>query len=93
MLASLLIGLPLVLLWSVPTTVVATAGLVVLGVGYAIVEVAGLTLVQRLASDAVPARAFGVVEGTYWLTTGLGSLLAPGLVAALGLRGRCWPWA
>jgi len=39
-------------------------------------EVAGLTLVQRLASDAVLARAFGVVEGTYWLTTGLGSLMS-----------------
>jgi hypothetical protein len=50
-------------------------------------EVAGLTLVQRLASDAVLARAFGVVEGTYWLTTGIGSLLAPVLVLTLGLRG------
>ena len=86
-LASLLIGFPLVLLWAVPATVVAAVGLVVLGVGYAIMEVAGLTLVQRLASDSVLARAFGVVEGTYWLTTGLGSLLAPGLVAALGLQG------
>ncbi len=58
-----------------------------LGVGYAVIEIAGLTLVQRLASDAVLARAFGVVEGTYWLTTGLGSLLAPLLVALIGLRG------
>ena len=58
-----------------------------IGVGYAVIEVAGLRLVQRLASDAVLARAFGVVEGTYWLTTGLGSLLAPVLVALFGLRG------
>jgi hypothetical protein len=63
------------------------AGLIVLGVGYATIEVAGLTLVQQLASDAVLARAFGVVEGTYWLTTGVGSLLAPALVALVGLRG------
>ena len=28
-----------------------------------------------------------MVEGTYWLTTGLGSLLAPVLVALFGLRG------
>jgi hypothetical protein len=40
-----------------------------------------------LASDAVLARAFGVVEGTYWLTTGIGSLLAPVLVGVIGLRG------
>ena len=69
-----------------PYTGVALAGLVVLGVGYAVREVAGLTLVQRLASDAVLARAFGVVEATYWLTTGLGSLLAPLLVVLTGLR-------
>ena len=65
----------------------AAIGLLVLGVGYAVIEVAGLTLVQRLASDAVHARAFGVVEGTYQLTTGLGSLLAPVLVLAFGVRG------
>jgi MFS family permease len=86
LLAALLIGAPLSLLGVLPRTPVALAGLVVLGVGYAVLEVAGLTLVQRLASDAVLARAFGVVEGTYWLTTGLGSLLAPALVATAGLR-------
>ncbi len=68
--ASLLIGAPLIALAAVPEVGVAVLGLVVLGVGYAVMEVAGLTLVQRLASDAVLARAFGVVEGTYWLTTG-----------------------
>jgi MFS family permease len=86
-LGSLLVGVPLLVLTALPGTGVAAVGLVVLGVGYAVIEVAGLTLVQRLASDAVLARAFGVVEGTYWLTTGLGSLLAPALVALLGLRG------
>ena len=86
LLAGLLIGAPLAVLGAVPSTAVAVLGLVVLGVGYAVMEVAGLTLVQRLASDAVLARAFGVVEGTYWLTTGLGSLLAPALVATVGLR-------
>ena len=87
MLGSLCVGVPLLVLSAVPTVGVAVVGLVVLGVGYAVIEVAGLTLVQRLASDAVLARAFGVVEGTYWLTTGLGSLLAPVLVALFGLRG------
>ena len=64
------------------SSAVAAVGLVVLGVGYAVMEVAGLTLVQRLASDAVLARAFGVVEGTYWLTTGIG------LAARAGPRAR-----
>jgi MFS family permease len=85
--AGLAIGVPLIVLTAVPEIAVAAVGLVILGVGYAVMEVAGLTLVQRLASDAVLARAFGVVEGTYWLTTGIGSLLAPILVVALDLRG------
>jgi hypothetical protein len=87
MIGALFVGVPMILLTAVPTVPVAVIGLVVLGVGYATIEVAGLTLVQRLASDAVLARAFGVVEGTYWLTTGIGSLLAPVMVAMLGLRG------
>ena len=44
--------------------------LLVLGVGYAWVEVAGLTLMQRLVSDEVLARVFGVVESTYVASTG-----------------------
>jgi hypothetical protein len=66
---------------------VALALLVVLGVGYAWVEVAGLTLMQRLVSDEVLARVFGVVESTYVASTGLGSVLAPVAVAAFGIKG------
>ena len=62
--------------------------LVVLGVGYAWVEVAGLTLMQRLVSDEVLARVFGVVESTYVASTGLGAVLAPVAVAAVRDRGR-----
>jgi hypothetical protein len=40
-----------------------------------------------LASDDVLARAFAVVESTYWLATGVGAVLAAPLVAALGIRG------
>jgi MFS family permease len=86
-LGSVMAGVPLVALAGIPELWVAVCGLRVLGIGYAVIEVAGLTLVQRLASDAVHARAFGVVEGTYQLTTGLGSLIAPLLVLAFGVRG------
>src|SRR3954468_2636786 len=41
-LASLLVGFPLVVLSAVPETGVAVLGLIVLGVGYAVMEVAGL---------------------------------------------------
>jgi hypothetical protein len=61
--------------------------LLILGVGYAWVEVAGLTLMQRLVSDEVLARVFGVVESAYVATTGLGSIVAPVVVALLGIKG------
>ena len=60
----------------------------VLGVGYALTESAGITLLQRLAHDRVRARAFGVVESSYWLTTGAGAMLAPALVALTSPRAR-----
>lgn len=86
-LGGLLIGLPLIAFAAVPTLVVAVVSLIVLGVGYSLVEVAGATLLQRSAPDEVLARAGAVVESSYWVTTGIGAMLAPVLVAALGARG------
>jgi Cyclic nucleotide-binding domain len=63
------------------------ATLAVLGVGYALIETAGLSLLQRLTSDEVLGRAFAVVETSYWLTTGLGAMLAPAAIAVVGPRG------
>lgn len=65
----------------------ALALLVALGVGYALIEVAGLTLTQRLASDDVLGRVFGVVESTYVVTTAVGSALAAAAVSLLGIDG------
>jgi MFS family permease len=80
-------GVALGLIASWPRPGVALGLLVVLGVGYAWVEVAGLTLMQRLVSDEVLARVFGVVESTYVASTGLGSVLAPVAVAVFGIKG------
>ena len=44
--------------------------LTVVGGGYALIEVAGLTLTQRLASDDVLGRVLGVYESTYVVTDG-----------------------
>ena len=82
-----LIGAPLVALAALPHAVAALLALTVLGVGYALTESAGITLMQRLAHDGVRARAFGVIESSYWLTTGAGAMLAPALVALVGPRG------
>ena len=82
-----LIGAPLVLLAGLASAPAALIALTVLGVGYALTESAGITLMQRLAHDGVRARAFGVIESSYWLTTGAGALLAPAIVALAGPRG------
>jgi MFS family permease len=80
-------GLPMVLLaaWTNPIFAFAVLGL--LGVGNTLVDVAGVTLLQRAVSDAVLARVFGVLESLTWGTIALGSIAASGLVAALGARG------
>jgi MFS family permease len=86
-LGALLVAAGLLAVGALPSVAVAVPALVALGIGYALVEVAGLTLLQRLAGDAVLARAFAVVESSYWLATGAGAILAPGLVALVGVRG------
>lgn len=82
-----LIGLPLLALAAADTLATALAALLVLGVGYALVEIAGETLMQRLASDAILARVFGVLEGSYTAAAGIGAALAPVLVALAGIEG------
>lgn len=80
-----LAGLPLVGigLWHEPAAAVAL--LVVLGIGYALLESSLLTLTQRLASDDVLARVFGVQETLFVVGSATGGLTGAALVAALGL--------
>src|SRR5262249_47454447 len=80
-------GGALVVLAAVPAPATAISLLAVLGGGYALVEVGGLTFVQRLAGDAVLGRVFGALESGYWLANGLRALLAPVLVRAIRPRG------
>ena len=93
----LLVGIPLMLIALAESTVAAVAMLILLGIGYALIEVAGLSLLQRLPSNDLLGRAFAVVESSYWITTGLGAILAPLLVHLVGLRdallvvGACLP--
>ena len=79
-------GFPMVLLaaWAQPVFAFALLGL--LGVGNTLVDVAGVTLLQRAVPDVVLARVFGVLESLTWGTIALGSIAASGLVAALGGR-------
>jgi hypothetical protein len=80
-------GIPMVLiaLWTEPAVAFVLLGL--LGVGNTLVDVSGVTLLQRAVPDAVLARVFGVLESLTWGTIALGSIAASGLVATVGGRG------
>jgi hypothetical protein len=57
------------------------------GVGMAFVEVAFMALVPRLADDAVAGRVYALSELAYSGVAGVGALLGPVLIRALGVTG------
>ena len=82
----LLWGAPLAAIGIWPKTWVALIALGVLGLGNTLVDVAGLTLLQRTAPPDVIGRVFGVLEMILVGTIGLGAVLAPVLIDAIGIR-------
>jgi MFS family permease len=80
-------GLPLVAIAVRPTVAVAVAALVVSGIGNAALDVSGFTLIQRLVDDRVLGRVFGVFYVGVLATVGIGSIVAPLAIHALGIRG------
>jgi len=85
-LALVLWGFPIAVIGLLPHTVVAIAALLVIGVGNALLDVAGFTLIQRLGIDRTLGRVFGVLYTFGIAMGGLGSLAAPPLISWLGLR-------
>jgi MFS family permease len=83
----LLWGLPLALIGVLPDAAFALVLLAVVGIGNTLVDVAAITLLQRGVADEVLSRVFGVLEGIIVGTIGIGALLAPLLIDALGIRG------
>jgi MFS family permease len=83
----LLWGLPLVAIAAWPEAVPALVFFAIIGGGNSILDVAGLTLLQRLLPNEVLTRALGVFWGFAMATVGIGSIVAPALIAAIGVRG------
>lgn len=79
-------GLPIAVIGAAPHIVVAYAALAVIGIGNSLVDVAGMSLLQRLGDDRSLGRVFGILYALGIALAGLGSLLVPPAVAALGLR-------
>lgn len=83
-----------VLVWGVGISLVGVAGSTVLvcvllagvGAGNAVVDVAAITLLQRSAPADVIGRVFGVLEAIMLAALGAGSILAPALIAVVGVR-------
>ena len=83
----LLWGVPLLLIAAWPGPAVTFVLLALIGVGNTLVDVTGITLMQRTASNAVLGRVFGAFEALALVAMGLGALLAPFLVSVLDARG------
>jgi MFS family permease len=79
-------GLPLILFGAWPETGAALVFLGLLGVGNTLVDVSGLTLLQRAAPEEVLGRVFGVLESLVVGTLGLGAIAAPLLISLFGVR-------
>jgi len=79
-------GLPLVVIGLWTSRPVAFAALAVLGLGNAILDVSGFTLMQRVMPDHLLGRAFGALWASVTLTLALGSLIAAPLISAFGLQ-------
>jgi MFS family permease len=79
--------IPIALVATVSTLAPALILFGILGAGSVLVEVGGITLLQRSAENEVLGRVFAVLETTILAALAVGSLLAPALVHLLGSRG------
>ena len=84
---TLLWGLPLILIGIFPSSAAALVMIAFIGIGDTLIEVAAPTLLQRAVPDEVLGRVFGAVEALIIGAMGIGAILAPPLVDALGTRG------
>jgi MFS family permease len=81
-----LFGAPLALIGAVPEQAAAIVLLGLVGVGNALIDVGGFTILARMTDEAVLARMFASFEAILTLGVALGGLLAPVLIEGLGPR-------
>jgi MFS family permease len=79
-------GLPIALLAPRPYLPAAVLLLAVIGAANSVEDVAGFTLLQRIVPDVALSRALGLVWGAAMGAVGLGSIVAPAVVALVGPR-------
>jgi MFS family permease len=80
-------GLPIAAIGAWPYAGLALVFLAVVGAGNAVLDVAGVTLLQRAVPDEQLARVFGVLYGGAMGAVGLGSIVVAPLISSLGTQG------
>ncbi len=79
-------GAPISVVGLLPIVWIAVAAMVVVGAANAILDVAGFTILQRTIPNHVRTSIMGLFEGEIAATAGLGGIVAPLLLAAVGVQ-------
>ncbi|HET9614508.1 MAG TPA: MFS transporter, partial [Candidatus Limnocylindrales bacterium] len=82
----LLWSLPLLVVGIVPNVALAIVVFIAAGFGRSVMDVAGRTLLQRVAPGHVLSGVFGALEGLHDAMLAVGSLGVPALIAVAGPR-------
>ncbi len=85
--AVVLWGAPIAAIGLLPHYSVTLLAAAVIGIGNSLVDVTAFTLLGRMVPNAVLARVFGVLESVGALAVGIGFIVAPLLIDALGRKG------
>jgi hypothetical protein len=80
-------GIPIALIAATPHKVTALLLLALVGIGNAVEDVTGETLLQRLVPDDMLGRVLGVMFGGATAGMGIGAIATPALISGLGVHG------
>jgi MFS family permease len=79
-------GVPVMLIGILPQQAAALGLLACVGVGNALIDLGGFTLLGRIAPDEVLARVFGVLESLVALSMGVGAIATSLIIDQAGVR-------
>jgi len=84
--SGVLLGLPIGGIALAPSVVTAPLAFAASGIGFSVTTMAGNTMLQRIAPEAVLGRVFGILEGLTMFALALGSIGSAALIETLGIE-------